>query len=187
MATATGAKKLAAGTGKTDMSAAHGAALRRALQPLNGLRVISAVQIMVRAAPVRDCCYTVRLSAAASHLLQTGHQHSTLLCATCSAPAADEQHTPASVLCAALQVFHHMMLRPSSSDELNDAFSARPATTSALLAGNLGLDTLFLISAFLATLALVPALEQARGSTWQVSTQLAESEVLVTGDYVGIQ
>ena len=36
--------------GKADMSATHGVAVRKALQPFNGLRVLSAVHIMVRIA-----------------------------------------------------------------------------------------------------------------------------------------
>ena len=61
-----------------------------------------------------------------------------------------------------------MLLREFSSEELNSAFRKRPAVFSAILNGNLGLDTLFLISGFLAALVLIPALEQPRGSTWQV-------------------
>ena len=68
------------------------------------------------------------------------------------------------------QVFHHMMLRHFSPDESDAALRARPVAINAVIAGNLGLDDLFLISAFLATLTLVPALEQARGSTRQVGS-----------------
>ena len=39
----------AGGTDNSEMSAAHGAAMWQALQPLNGLRVLSALHIMVGA------------------------------------------------------------------------------------------------------------------------------------------
>jgi peptidoglycan/LPS O-acetylase OafA/YrhL len=70
-----------------------------------------------------------------------------------------------------LQVFHHMLLREFSSEELNSAFRRRPIAFGAILNGNLGLDTLFLISGFLAALVLIPTLEQPRGSTWRVSAR----------------
>ena len=68
------------------------------------------------------------------------------------------------------QVFHHTMLRHFSPADLHAALRARPLAFNALLSGNMGLDTLFLMSAFLATLALVPALQKPHDSTLQVRT-----------------
>ena len=65
-----------------------------------------------------------------------------------------------------------MLLRDFSSEQLNSAFRKRPIAFRAILNGNLALDTVFLTSSFLVALVLVPALEQPRGSTWQVSACL---------------